>query len=68
VTHARDDVLEQFSFLAKLLRAFLIAPDFGGFQLAYDFGQPVLFGIDVKGTSAARLGEPEGRIESRQSD
>jgi hypothetical protein len=52
--HARHHVLEELFLLAQFLRALLIAPDLRSLEFPSDLDQPLFFGIDVKGTSAAR--------------
>ena len=48
-----DHAFEALLFLAQLLRALGIVPDIGVFGELRDFGQPQLFGVEVKDTSAA---------------
>jgi hypothetical protein len=66
--HARNHVFEKFFFPAQFLRALLVAPDVRALEFACDLDQALLLGIDVKGTSAARLGEPEGPPALRRFD
>jgi hypothetical protein len=44
---------EGFALLAEFLRALIVVPDGGVFDQFSDLGKPLLFGIEVKDTSAA---------------
>jgi hypothetical protein len=49
-----DDCFEALLFLAEVLRALLVVPDFRVFGERLDFSQSQFLGIEVKDTSAAR--------------
>ncbi len=58
---ATDHILQRFFLAAQFLCAFGIVPDLGVFERLGNFGQALLFGIDVKDTSAGRPGAFPGR-------
>ena len=66
--HARADVLEELLFAAEVLGTLGIIPDVRAFQLTGDYFQALLFGSDVKDTSAVRPASSGGRRAWRRSD
>jgi hypothetical protein len=65
--HAADHVVQQLFLAPQLLGALGVVPDLGVFQLACYDRQPLLLGIDVKDTSAARPSAASARRRWRRS-
>jgi hypothetical protein len=55
-----DDRLQACPFLPQFLGMLGIVPDFGIFELALDFDQPIVFSIVVKDTPSGPGSAPEG--------